>query len=82
MSDENDNVVPWGGVTKLDLDPTKVCQAAADAGLQGVVICGYDADGNEYFASSYADGGDVLWHLQRASLKILRYGDADDDHGG
>lgn len=28
-----DNVIPWNGVTKLDLDPARVVQAAADPSL-------------------------------------------------
>lgn len=55
-----DNVNPWNGVTKLDLDPARVVQAAADAGLSGVVIIGTDAD-----------GGDVLWHMERAKFKLM-----------
>lgn len=61
-----DNVIPWNGVTKLDLDPARVVQAAADAGLSGVVIIGTDAD-----------GGDVLWHMERAKFKLMVI--ADDE---
>lgn len=66
-----DNVVPWGGITKLDTDPARILDAAAAAGLQRVVIIGYDAEGGEYFASSYADGAQVIWHLERAKFKLM-----------
>lgn len=67
----SDNVVPWNGITKLDTDPQQVVERAAEAGLTGVVIIGFDADGGEYFASSYADGADVVWHLERAKFKLM-----------
>jgi len=67
-------VVNLGCVTKLDLPADRILEAAAGK-LEGVVIMGYDKDGNEYFASSYADGGDTLWLLERSKLKLLRMAD-------
>lgn len=67
------NVIPFNGVTRLDLDPERVLESARDQ-LTGVVIMGYTRDGSEYFASSYADGGDVLWLLERLKLKLLTSG--------
>lgn len=64
-------VVVLDMVTRLDIPAERVLQAALDAGLQSVVVVGYDADGEEYFASSFADGGDALWLLQRGSHKLL-----------
>lgn len=64
------NVVPFNGITRLDLDPERVLDAARGR-LTGVVVIGYAQDGTEYFASSYADGGDVLWLLERSKLKLL-----------
>jgi hypothetical protein len=37
----------------------------------GVVIIGYDQEGNEAFASSYADGGVVLWLLERCKRRLI-----------
>ena len=59
-------------ITRLDIDPQRVLAAATEAGMTEVVIVGLDADGNEYFASSQAGGPDVLWHLERAKLRLLR----------
>lgn len=73
-----DNVIPWRGITRNDSDPQRVLDAAIEAGLAGVVVMGYTAEGAEYFASSYADGGDVLWHLERSKHKLLRIVDAED----
>ena len=65
-------VLNFTGVTKLDLDPMRVLEATKDAGLTEVVICGVDADGGEYFASSVADAGTVGWHLDRAKWNLMR----------
>ena len=65
-------VVNFTGVTKLDLDPLRVIEAAREAGLTEVVICGVDADGEEYFASSVADAGAAGWHLDRAKWALMR----------
>lgn len=67
-----DNVVPLSVVTSLDLPPERLLQAAIDEGLSEVVIVGFKKDGEEYFASSVADGGSVLWNLERAKLRLLR----------
>lgn len=62
-------VVPIGGVTKLDLDPDAVLENNKGK-FEGVVIIGYDKDGVERFASTYADGGTVLWLLERCKQKL------------
>jgi hypothetical protein len=59
----------WRGITRRDLDPGVVLDAARH--LECVVVLGYDADGEEYFASSIADGADVLWLLERLKRKLL-----------
>ena len=64
------NVIPFNGVTRLDLDPDTVLENTKGK-LEGFVICGYDKNGEEYFASTYADGGDVLWLLERLKLRLL-----------
>jgi hypothetical protein len=38
-------------------------------------VLGYDAGGDEYFASSYADGGTVLWLMERLKKRLLQVGD-------
>lgn len=68
------NVVNFTGVTRLDLDPDKVLNAAI-GNMSEVVICGYDKEGNEYFASSKGDGAQVLWHLERVKLRLLTIDD-------
>lgn len=63
-------VIPFTGITRLDLDPDRVLEQCKGA-LEGVVVIGYDAEGAEYFASSYADGGTVLWLLERCKARLL-----------
>lgn len=70
-----DNVVDFTGVTTLDLDPQRVLAGALEEGLASGVVCGYTAEGEEYFASSAADGGEVLWLLERSKLKLLQQPD-------
>lgn len=70
------NIIPFRGITRLDLDPDMVLENTKGK-LEGLVICGYDKDGDEYFASTYADGGDVLWLLERMKLRLLTVTDED-----
>lgn len=62
-------------VTRLDIPAERVLRRALDAGVERVVVLAYDADGNEYFASSIADGGTVLWLMERAKRELLDMGD-------
>jgi len=68
-----DNVVVLGVVTTLDIPVERVLEGAKD--LTKVVLVGYDADGEEYFASSFSDGGEAIWLMERAKLKLLRMAD-------
>lgn len=68
------NVVDLPVVTTLDLNPDRVLNAAIGQ-LEEVVIVGFDKDGNEYFASSKADSGNVIYHLERAKYKLLKMAD-------
>lgn len=71
MSDSAGNVVYPSFVTRLDIPAERVV-AAVPSEMQSVVIMGYDADGDEYFASSIADGGTVLWLMERMKLALLK----------
>ncbi len=62
-------------VSTHDQPADRVLDQALAKGMKSVVIVGYDRDGKEYFASSYADGADALWALQRGSLRLLRIAD-------
>ena len=71
------SVVDFPGISRLDSDPARVLEHAMQAGLTDVVVIGFDAEGNEYFRASAADGGDVLWHLERAKHKLITMPDCE-----
>ncbi len=64
------NVIQFSGITRLNLDPDITLENLKGK-LSGFVICGYDSNGEDFFASTYADGGDVLWLLERMKLALL-----------
>ncbi|MGI9490490.1 MAG: hypothetical protein ACR2RF_32275 [Geminicoccaceae bacterium] len=69
-----DNVVEFDGITCLDIPPDRILERAKGE-LQDVIVIGYDHEGEEYFASSKADGGSVLWLLERFKKRLLEMGD-------
>lgn len=70
------NVVNLHCVTKLDMPPDRILEEAIGK-LDSVVIVGFNKDGSEFFATSYADGGAVLWLIERSKLKLLRLADPE-----
>lgn len=64
-------IIPFGGITKLDLDPDFVLKNL-DGRLEGFVIMGFEKDGGEFFSSTYADGGTVLWLMERCKAAMMR----------
>ncbi len=66
-----DKVTVLPVVTSLDVPCERLLNAALESTLQRVIIMGTDAEGEFYFASSMADGGDVLWWLEIAKKKLL-----------
>ena len=69
------NVIQFTGITTLPLDPNRLLEEAKGK-LQDVVILGFDADGDEYFASSKSDAGEVIYHLERAKHRLMKIIDA------
>ena len=65
-----DNVVIWHGITKHDLPPERLLEAAKER-VDSVVIMGWDKGGELYFASSMADGGNVLWLMRMCEKRLL-----------
>ena len=54
------NVIPLGNVTRLDIPTDTVLEQSKGICSEGVVIMGFDDDGEPYFASSIADGDSPL----------------------
>jgi len=63
-------IIPFRGVTTLDLDPDQVLENAKGE-MEGVVLLGWDKAGEMFFASTYADGGTVLWLLEQCKTRLL-----------
>lgn len=68
-------VVDGDFITRLDIPAERVLRKALEADLTTVVVVGYDSDGDEYFASSAADGGDALWLIERCKKQLLEVPD-------
>ncbi len=66
-----DNIVYLDMPTRLDIPVKRVLKGAKKAKLDAVVVLGWEPDGGFYFASSKADGGDVLWLLEQAKKALL-----------
>ena len=64
------NVINLSCITNLDLPADRILEAVAGK-LNKVVLMGYDKDGKEYFASSIADGADVVWLAERMKKQLL-----------
>ena len=66
------NVVTLPVITTLDLEAERVLEGAINSTLQSCIVLGYDADGEFYFSSTMADGGDALWLLEMAKLNLFK----------
>lgn len=66
------DVVALGNVKRIDMPAEAILMGAIETGMSEVVICGYDANGHEFFAASCADGADTVWHLTRAIYRLMR----------
>jgi hypothetical protein len=62
-----------GGVTRLDLPADRVLDGAKNK-LTGVLVLGYDKDGEFYAASSYADGGVLMWLMEHCKHELMKHG--------
>ena len=69
------NVVPFDGETRLNTDPKLLLESAKEHIGEGVVLIGWDTEENIYFASSLADGGDILWLLEKAKKALMEIGE-------
>ncbi|MBX3703980.1 MAG: hypothetical protein KF822_09420 [Steroidobacteraceae bacterium] len=66
-------VIEWNGITRHDVPAERILQGALDHGMEGVVLMGYDNDGELYLASSYADGGTVLWLMEQLRHRLMGF---------
>lgn len=64
-------IVSFRGLTKHDIDPDRMLEANKGE-FKHLVLLGYNHDDNFIFASTMADGGDVVWMLELAKLKLYK----------
>ena len=72
------NVVKFTGETLLDLNPDDILEEAKGK-LEKVMIIGYTDDGEEFMASSFADGMTAVWLLERFKHLLISIVDDDED---
>lgn len=58
------------GTSSKDSDPNRIL-AAAYGNLDEVVIAGTDREGNFWFSSSVADGGNILWLIEHLKMQLM-----------
>lgn len=78
--DDDTNVIPFPTVfgdydTNGTIPTQRVLDGIKDNNLETVIVLGFTNDGEEYFASSVADGGTILWLIERLKKKLLEYPD-------
>ena len=66
-------VVELDVITRLDIPVERILRKAGEADLTKVFVLGYCENGELYFASSIADGGDLLWLMEKAKGALLSY---------
>lgn len=66
-------VINFTGITRLDLPPDRILEGAKGK-LKGVLVLGYDENDEFYAASSYADGGVVLWLMEHCKYELMKGG--------
>jgi hypothetical protein len=71
-------VIPFTGITRLDLSPDIVLENLKGK-LEGFVLVGYTTDGEEFFSSTYADGGTALWLMERGKTALLSQEISNDE---
>lgn len=72
MADKNLRLFP--GIVTKDHDSDVMLKLAAGE-LNEVVIVGWDKKGELFFSSNVADGGTVLWLLEKAKKRLLEIGE-------
>jgi len=66
-------VLPFKNIAPIDhsIDSLRVLIDKDLDDLESVVIMGYTKQGDEFFATTFADGGNVLWLVERLKSHLL-----------
>ena len=65
------NVTVLPVVTTLDIPTERILNGALKQELKSCFIIGLTKDNEMYFASSMADGGSVLWCMEKAKMALM-----------
>jgi len=72
MTDYDDtNVVNLPVITKLDIEPRRMLNAAMKSDLDSLVLIGFTQTGDFYFASNRGDAGTVMYLMETAKYKLI-----------
>ena len=71
-------MIPFGGYTRLEIDPDKVLGGAVGVGLEDVLVLGTKPDGTVYAASSSSNVAETLLLIETFKFKLLN-GDYSHD---
>ncbi len=63
-------IIRFRGITKLDLDPDLILDELKGK-IENFVVLGYDKEGNFFFSSTIADGGDILWLIEILKKRMV-----------
>lgn len=66
------NVIELPVITSLPIPCERILNKAIAADLKEVMVIGTNPDGSYFFASSFSDGGNVLWLLEKTRIEIMR----------
>ncbi len=69
------NLIEGHFYTKEGVPPPDVRKYAEES-CEKLICIGIDKDGNPYFASSFGDGKEMLWLIEKFKHKLMR-GDFD-----
>ena len=81
MTTKNDNVVPFDGVTSMDIDPIRALEGAANNNLQSVVVIGWDDEGRLSITMSHPDKAQVLYLIESAKALLFQPTAIDSTEG-
>ena len=69
------DITDIGIATTMDTSVERTLYRASEKCLKSVIVMGWTEDGDIYFKSSKADGGDVLWLMENAKKSLLEVGE-------
>lgn len=64
-------IITLRNITLLDIPPERILNGALEADLERCFVVGRKKDGTFYFASTFSDGGTVIWDMEIAKLLLL-----------